>query len=199
MVSISGPHSLHATRASQWLPYPLPHPANTSEQPLDPHPFLLEARALWHLTECVFLVLPQQYYAYLYSYVMPQAIRDMVDEYINCEDIAMNFLVSHITRKPPIKVRTVPAGMGGHACLAPWRCSGVALTRPQGPPLWNGVMIPPTREDCLRARLVANTPKAWIDRIQRVWTLDGKNGTCLILTSWNLAFPSFSIKQHFQL
>lgn len=36
---------------------------------------------------------------------MPQAIRDMVDEYINCEDIAMNFLVSHITRKPPIKVR----------------------------------------------------------------------------------------------
>ncbi|MED6295459.1 Exostoses (Multiple)-like 3, partial [Characodon lateralis] len=46
-----------------------------------------------------------KYYAYLYSYVMPQAIRDMVDEYINCEDIAMNFLVSHITRKPPIKVR----------------------------------------------------------------------------------------------
>lgn len=45
-----------------------------------------------------------QYYAYLYSYVMPQPIRDMVDEYINCEDIAMNFLVSHITRKPPIKV-----------------------------------------------------------------------------------------------
>lgn len=46
-----------------------------------------------------------QYYAYLYSFVMPQAIRDMVDEYINCEDIAMNFLVSHITRKPPIKVK----------------------------------------------------------------------------------------------
>ncbi|XP_043536191.1 exostosin-like 3 [Chiloscyllium plagiosum] len=45
-----------------------------------------------------------KYYAYLYSYIMPQAIRDMVDEYINCEDIAMNFLVSHITRKPPIKV-----------------------------------------------------------------------------------------------
>uniref|UniRef100_K1P7R0 Exostosin-like 3 n=1 Tax=Magallana gigas TaxID=29159 RepID=K1P7R0_MAGGI len=35
---------------------------------------------------------------------MPQAIRDKVDEYINCEDIAMNFLVSHITRKPPMKV-----------------------------------------------------------------------------------------------
>lgn len=54
--------------------------------------------------------LSRQYYAYLYSYVMPQAIRDMVDEYINCEDIAMNFLVSHITRKPPIKVRPVTWG-----------------------------------------------------------------------------------------
>jgi hypothetical protein len=42
--------------------------------------------------------------------VMPQAIRDMVDEYINCEDIAMNFLVSHITRKPPIKVRPITCG-----------------------------------------------------------------------------------------
>lgn len=45
-----------------------------------------------------------KYYAYLYSYWMPQAIRDKVDEYMNCEDIAMNFLVSHITRKPPVKV-----------------------------------------------------------------------------------------------
>ncbi|XP_012944743.1 exostosin-like 3 [Aplysia californica] len=45
-----------------------------------------------------------KYYAYQYSYVMPQAIRDKVDEYMNCEDIAMNFLVAHITRKPPVKV-----------------------------------------------------------------------------------------------
>ncbi|CAD5114848.1 DgyrCDS3884 [Dimorphilus gyrociliatus] len=45
-----------------------------------------------------------KYYAYLYSRIMPQAIRDKVDEYMNCEDLAMNFLVSHITRKPPIKV-----------------------------------------------------------------------------------------------
>lgn len=45
-----------------------------------------------------------KYYAYLYSYTMPQAIRDKVDEYMNCEDIAMNFLVSHVTRKPPVKV-----------------------------------------------------------------------------------------------
>lgn len=45
-----------------------------------------------------------KYYTYLYSYWLPQAIRDKVDEYMNCEDIAMNFLVSHFTRKPPVKV-----------------------------------------------------------------------------------------------
>ncbi|GAB1610670.1 exostosin-like 3 [Argonauta hians] len=45
-----------------------------------------------------------KYYAYMYSYIMPQAIRDKVDDYINCEDIAMNFLVAHLTRKPPLKV-----------------------------------------------------------------------------------------------
>lgn len=48
-----------------------------------------------------------KYYAYIYSHVMPQAIRDKVDEYVNCEDIAMNFLVSHITRRPPVKVRII--------------------------------------------------------------------------------------------
>ena len=37
---------------------------------------------------------------------MPQAIRDKVDELLNCEDLAMNFLVSHVTRKPPVKVCT---------------------------------------------------------------------------------------------
>ncbi|GAB6018668.1 hypothetical protein CHUAL_000344 [Chamberlinius hualienensis] len=45
-----------------------------------------------------------KYYSYVYSNVMPQTIRDKVDEYMNCEDIAMNFLVSHMTRLPPLKV-----------------------------------------------------------------------------------------------
>jgi len=54
------------------------------------------------VVKSVFVLL--QYYMYIYSYVMPQAIRDKVDEYLNCEDLAMNFLVSHITRKPPVKV-----------------------------------------------------------------------------------------------
>jgi alpha-1,4-N-acetylglucosaminyltransferase EXTL3 len=53
------------------------------------------------LTGAAFL---HKYYLYVYSFIMPQSIRDKVDEYLNCEDIAMNFLVSHITRKPPIKV-----------------------------------------------------------------------------------------------
>lgn len=58
--------------------------------------------------KCVFLSIGaafiHKYYLYLYTYWLPQAIRDMVDEYMNCEDIAMNFLVSHVTRKPPVKV-----------------------------------------------------------------------------------------------
>ena len=45
-----------------------------------------------------------KYYSYAYSQLMPQAIRDKVDEFMNCEDLAMNFLISHITRQPPIKV-----------------------------------------------------------------------------------------------
>ncbi|CAG7824964.1 unnamed protein product [Allacma fusca] len=43
-------------------------------------------------------------YSYLYTYEMPHAIRDKVDELMNCEDIALNFLVSHMTQKPPVKV-----------------------------------------------------------------------------------------------
>lgn len=45
-----------------------------------------------------------RHYLHLYWKWLPQAIRDKVDEYMNCEDIAMNFLVSHITRQPPVKV-----------------------------------------------------------------------------------------------
>jgi len=45
-----------------------------------------------------------KYYSYLYTHTMPQAIRNMVDELMNCEDLAMNFLISHITRQPPVKV-----------------------------------------------------------------------------------------------
>ncbi|CAJ0582700.1 unnamed protein product, partial [Mesorhabditis spiculigera] len=39
-----------------------------------------------------------------YTHSMVSDVRNHVDSVMNCEDIAMNFLVSHITRKPPIKV-----------------------------------------------------------------------------------------------
>ncbi|KAF8563448.1 hypothetical protein P879_08264 [Paragonimus westermani] len=44
-----------------------------------------------------------KYYAFAYTLEMPLAIRQMVDEQMNCEDLAMNFLVAHLTRKPPLK------------------------------------------------------------------------------------------------
>lgn len=40
-----------------------------------------------------------------YTTDMPQEIRDYVDENRNCEDIAMQFLASNLTGKPPIFVR----------------------------------------------------------------------------------------------
>lgn len=46
-----------------------------------------------------------QYYMYIYTNKMSPSIRTKVDEFINCEDIALNFLVAHLTKKPPIKVR----------------------------------------------------------------------------------------------
>ncbi|PAA67670.1 hypothetical protein BOX15_Mlig033285g2 [Macrostomum lignano] len=44
------------------------------------------------------------HYLHLYSYWLPAALRAEVDRLTNCEDILMNFLVSHVTRKAPIKV-----------------------------------------------------------------------------------------------
>ena len=45
-----------------------------------------------------------KFYSYLYTYTVPQAIKDHIDEFMNCEDIAMNFLVAHTTQRPPLKV-----------------------------------------------------------------------------------------------
>ena len=35
---------------------------------------------------------------------MPREIRQWVDKHMNCEDIAMNFLISNHTGLPPLKV-----------------------------------------------------------------------------------------------
>ncbi|XP_022798901.1 exostosin-2-like [Stylophora pistillata] len=45
-----------------------------------------------------------QYFSHLFTYMMPVYIRDWVDKHMNCEDIAMNFMVSNYTGKAPIKV-----------------------------------------------------------------------------------------------
>ena len=47
-----------------------------------------------------------QYFNYLYTYKMPGDIKNWVDAHMNCEDIAMNFLVANITGKAPIKVHS---------------------------------------------------------------------------------------------
>ncbi|EDS37928.1 exostosin-2 [Culex quinquefasciatus] len=45
-----------------------------------------------------------KYWCYAYTYSMPGNIKQWVDDHMNCEDIAMNFLVANVTNKPPIKV-----------------------------------------------------------------------------------------------
>ncbi|CAH1986438.1 unnamed protein product [Acanthoscelides obtectus] len=53
------------------------------------------------LTGAAFL---HKYWSFLYITNLPSEIKDWVDEHMNCEDIAMNFLVANLTNKPPIKV-----------------------------------------------------------------------------------------------
>lgn len=45
-----------------------------------------------------------KYWSYYYTTSMPGDIKYWVDEHMNCEDIAMNFLVANVTGKAPIKV-----------------------------------------------------------------------------------------------
>ncbi|XP_052379531.1 exostosin-1-like isoform X9 [Oncorhynchus keta] len=45
-----------------------------------------------------------RYYHYLYTHYLPSSLLTMVDQMANCEDILINFLVSAVTKLPPIKV-----------------------------------------------------------------------------------------------
>uniref|UniRef100_T1JB76 Exostosin-2 n=1 Tax=Strigamia maritima TaxID=126957 RepID=T1JB76_STRMM len=45
-----------------------------------------------------------KYWSYMYTTSMPGDIKQWVDDHMNCEDIAMNFLVTNMTGKAPIKV-----------------------------------------------------------------------------------------------
>ncbi|XP_064408341.1 exostosin-1 [Latimeria chalumnae] len=53
------------------------------------------------LTEAAFY---HRYYHYLYTNYLPSELRNLTDHLSNCEDILMNFLVSAVTKLPPIKV-----------------------------------------------------------------------------------------------
>ena len=45
-----------------------------------------------------------RYYHHLYTHWLSPGLRKAVDDAGNCEDILMNFLVSHVTKSSPIKV-----------------------------------------------------------------------------------------------
>lgn len=45
-----------------------------------------------------------RYYNVLYTDWLSPLLHKTVEQSQNCEDILMNFLVSHVTRRPPIKV-----------------------------------------------------------------------------------------------
>jgi hypothetical protein len=45
-----------------------------------------------------------RYYNFLYTHWLSPLLHKTVEQSQNCEDILMNFLVSHVTRRPPIKV-----------------------------------------------------------------------------------------------
>lgn len=45
-----------------------------------------------------------RYYNFLYTHWLSPLLHKTVEQSQNCEDILMNFLVSHVTHRPPIKV-----------------------------------------------------------------------------------------------
>jgi len=61
------------------------------------------------LTKAAFL---HRKFLYAYTYDQNPAIREYVDKNRNCEDIAMQFLVSDISKKPPVYVRGALSDLG---------------------------------------------------------------------------------------
>lgn len=53
-----------------------------------------------------------RYYLYLYSHWLPQPLRDLVTQLDNCDDILINFITSHVTQRPPIRVARRPGRHG---------------------------------------------------------------------------------------
>ncbi|KAH7693352.1 CBN-RIB-2 protein, partial [Aphelenchoides avenae] len=66
----------------------------------DPNAFASSGKYNLILTNAAFL---HRKYLQAYSTQMPYAIRNIVDSTMNCDDIAMNFLVSNLTGRSPLK------------------------------------------------------------------------------------------------
>ena len=82
-----------------------------------------------------------RYYAYLFTHWLSSDVRALIDQWDNCEDILMNFLVSHMTKFPPIKLtqhrspRELSPGsvLGGERSLVT-TATNVTTAPPPGPP-----------------------------------------------------------------
>lgn len=61
-----------------------------------------------------------QYYNYLYTNWLSYLLLKTVQQSSNCEDILMNLMVSHVTRKPPIKVTQRKAYKDRETVRSPW-------------------------------------------------------------------------------
>ncbi|GJQ66024.1 putative transferase, transferring hexosyl groups [Trypoxylus dichotomus] len=63
-----------------------------------------------------------RYYNVLYTQWLSPLLHKTVEQSQNCEDILMNFLVSHVTRRPPIKVtqRKQYKGLASVGGWSPW-------------------------------------------------------------------------------
>lgn len=45
-----------------------------------------------------------RYYVYMFEHMMPQLARQLIAQTGNCEELGMNFMVSSITKKAPVKL-----------------------------------------------------------------------------------------------
>jgi glucuronyl/N-acetylglucosaminyl transferase EXT1 len=65
-----------------------------------------------------------RYYSHIYTYYLNAELHHVVDQADNCEDLLFNFLVSHVTKFPPIKVtqrkQYKETLAGGDQSLSPW-------------------------------------------------------------------------------
>jgi len=49
---------------------------------------------------CVFLI--YRYYLFLYDHILPQSAKELQNSH--CQELAMNFLISSVTKKAPVKI-----------------------------------------------------------------------------------------------